>query len=142
MRWLPFPQQPSRSSMRRKTGLFFGVCTAVWLSSACDSSEPDGQGGGGTSAEAGALNATAGTLSIGGIDAEQGGEGNQGPSAGSGNVLMECSGIGATCVESAECCSGVCDPSSNACASVVGACAAAGDSCAAGTDCCTFRCDA
>lgn len=129
--------------MRRSSSLV-AVCAAVWVSWACGSSDTGGEdanGGGGTDAGAGAPS-TGGSVTLGGTNATSG-EGNVVPPVGGeGPMLIECSGIGATCVKSSECCSGVCDPASNACASVVGTCGEEGDSCSAGTDCCTFHCDA
>jgi hypothetical protein len=70
------------------------------------------------------------------------GDGNTIGGAGTDPGLPECTAVGATCVQSTECCSGVCDPKTNKCASVVGVCAGQGQACTAGPDCCSFQCGA
>jgi hypothetical protein len=75
-----------------------------------------------------------------GIDG--GGDGNTIGGAGSDPGLPMCTAVGVACVQSHDCCSGVCDPKTNKCASVVGVCTAEGLSCKAGPDCCSFQCGA
>jgi hypothetical protein len=102
-----------------------------------------GDATGGT-ATAGAPSGMGGADGLGG-DATSGGTDMVGGAAGSGDPgveLPECTVTGGTCVQSTECCSGVCDPKTNSCASVVGMCAGKGQSCNVGTDCCSFQCGA
>jgi hypothetical protein len=140
----------------------FGVAAAVWLTWACGSSNSGDFGPvAGTSADAGeagdrgaAFGGEVGagaTNGNGGSTQQTGGAGNDGP-GGAGNAgsdvgqggtdspLPTCNGVGATCVQSTECCSGVCDPKTNKCASVVGVCSPAGADCATATECCSFQC--
>lgn len=98
---------------------------------------------GGDSANAGVGTGLAGAgNALGGEANGFGGDGNTMGGAGSDPGLPVCTAIGATCVQSPECCSGVCDPKTNRCASVVGVCAGQGQACSAGPDCCSFQCGA
>lgn len=132
--------------MHHASRLVFGICAAVWLSWACSSSsEPSNEGAGGSNGDAGADDQPAGSggkLQIGGSSTAHAGDSPVIPIGGEPAMLPECSGIGASCVNSNECCSGMCDPNNDTCASAIGACAQAGADCTVGTDCCTFHCDA
>lgn len=95
---------------------------------------------GGDLAQSGTANGLAGASNVIGT----GGDGSSlgGASAGTDPGLPTCTPVGVACVQSPECCSGVCDPKTNKCASVVGVCTGPGQACTAGTDCCSFQCGA
>lgn len=143
----------------------FGAAAAIWLTWACGSSSDggNGPGGGNGAGEAGegsnqagestGASSNNGGSSTAGSSQQDGGVGNDGPLGGAGAVVggsgngtgafgPDCSAFGATCVQSTECCSGVCDPKTDKCASVVGVCSAAGDNCSSPTECCSFQCSA
>lgn len=130
----------------------FAAATGVWLIWACGSSSSGDNGGEMPTAGEGGERAGRGgesngpTLASGGSNVGAGAEGTQagsstGPGVGGAEGTI-CAGVGATCVQSPECCSGICDPKTDQCASVVGACSEAGASCVAAIDCCTFQCAA
>jgi hypothetical protein len=148
--------------MRQPTRLIFAALTGVWLVWACGSSSKggfsgaaaaagEGAGGEGSSVGgdtgSGATNNTGATSQTGGSDGTEAGASNTNPGAGNGNVGEGgvggnlCSGVGAVCVQSAECCSENCDPETNRCLTSA-MCRAAGGDCEQPTDCCTLQCGA
>lgn len=141
--------------------LVIGAAAAIWLTWACGSSSSGGDGPGSGDADAGeaaggdqgtgASSTNGGTSSNNAGTSQQDGGASTNPVAGasavggngtsgSGPFGPDCSAFGATCVQSTECCSGICDPKTNTCASVVGACSTAGKDCASPTECCSFQC--
>jgi hypothetical protein len=98
---------------------------------------------GGDNSAAGNGAATGGANGLGGDTGVVGGDGSVLGNAGVAGTdpgLPTCTPVGVTCVQSPECCSGVCDPKTQKCASVVGVCTADGGSCKSGPECCTFQC--
>jgi hypothetical protein len=51
-----------------------------------------------------------------------------------------CVAFGQQCAKGADCCSGICDPSTLTCAASVNTCTAAGGACVASTECCSMSC--
>lgn len=146
-----------------------GAAAAIWLTWACGSSSDGGNGpGGGSAGEAGDRSGQAGEDgNVGASSSNAGSSGNGGSSTagtnqqdgGAGNAPLggssgleggngsgafgpDCSAFGATCVQSTECCSGICDSKTDKCASVVGVCSTAGQNCTSPTECCSFQCTA
>jgi hypothetical protein len=108
----------------------------------------DGSSGSGGDATSGSDSQSGddGSLGADGTSAGEGGssgdDGAGGDSAmnGDGGGITSCTPFGSVCSYGAQCCSGICDPTSSTCISSVTTCTPGAGPCTANTDCCSGAC--
>jgi hypothetical protein len=145
--------------MKRFAALTVLISTSTWLAVACsESGEGNGlfTGGGGESAAGSSGNGEAGDASdiggaangsagLGGSGATNGSAGLSGSGAANGtggdSPSLDCGAFEAPCTSGDDCCSGLCDGSTDTCSGSVTKCTTAGSPCGGNTECCTLNCD-
>ena len=103
------------------------LTSTLWMTSACSS----GSSATGIKGDAGVG---------GGNSGATGGAGFSVPQSGGSTSSPLCLQFGQKCNTGPDCCSGLCDPTSNSCVSSINQCTAASGPCQSSTECCSLAC--